>query len=59
MIVSILLLVSWCAGFMQAGIGSRGATGVASVRSSWKLPPAEAISDGSEDGHAAGQGWAN
>ncbi|KAF4804442.1 hypothetical protein TURU_007894 [Turdus rufiventris] len=41
--------------------GSREATKMAPVKSSWKLPPcpAEPISDGFEDGHADGQNWAN
>ncbi|KAF4796408.1 hypothetical protein TURU_084373 [Turdus rufiventris] len=34
---------------------------MASVQSCWKLPscPAQPMADGSEDGHAAGQTWAN
>ena len=44
------MIVNFCIGFAWQGFGSWGATGVASVRSCWKLPlcPTEPIPAGSK-----------
>lgn len=57
----VFVLRTSCSGFAWPGFGSRGSTGVASVRSFKEIPQCLAgpIPGGSKNGHAADQGWEN